>query len=143
MLDPHLEGPGLAMELYPEELRFDSEALWSARPPMENGLRYIIPPEETLRCEEFLVAGEADSASDSVSLMLQVMVIMGGMQGRSREVGLSKSLIGRRGCLSSKVQSGWENLRCGGGEPGIKMEGAWVGDGVWMVRVGMTSGVGV
>lgn len=39
LLDPHLDGPGLAMELYPDELRLDSEAVRSAREHMENGLR--------------------------------------------------------------------------------------------------------
>lgn len=39
----------------------------------------------------FFIFGDIDSASDSASLMLQVIVIMGGTKGRSREVGLSKS----------------------------------------------------
>jgi hypothetical protein len=38
-LEPQRDGPGLAMELYPDELRLDSEAVRSAREHMENGLR--------------------------------------------------------------------------------------------------------
>ena len=49
-----------------------------------------------------LDAGEIDSVSDSASLMLQVMVMSGGGQGKSNEFGLSISLSRRRGFFPGK-----------------------------------------
>jgi hypothetical protein len=144
LLEPHLDGPGLAIELYPDELRFDSEALWSPRAPIENGLRYDMPPGATPRCPAALLAGDIDSASDSASLRLHVMVIIGGTQGRSKEFGLSGSLYSLRFCFGS---GNWNDGSCrrdlwGGGEPGNSCEGVLecVGEGVWMVSIGMTRG---
>lgn len=78
-----------------------------------------------------LAAG--DSPSDSTSLMLQVTVMRGGGTGRSRDVGLSKSLSSLLP-LERKGGSLW-----GGGEPGKSMLGGdgRVGEGCCTVNVGI------
>jgi hypothetical protein len=62
----------------------------------------LLPPG-TPRCTPpGLAAGEMDSVSDSASLILQVMVMSGGGQGKSNEFGLSSSLSRRRGPFPGK-----------------------------------------
>lgn len=89
------------------------------------------------------MAGDIDSASESASLKLHVIVIRGGAQGKSREVGLSNSLsifrsLGDLGVMNWKVSS----CDLGGGEPAKPKNGGFlcVGDGVSIVSVGMTKG---
>lgn len=141
LLEPHLDGPGLAIELYPDELRLDSDALCSPLGCMENGLRYVIPVEVF----DGLTAGEIESLSDSTSLMLQVIVIIGGAPGRSNEVGFSKSFSILLGCFGEgKGKQESLTLLVGGGDPGKTMVGTLdcVGDGVSMINVGITRGGG-
>lgn len=61
-----------------------------------------LPPETPECVPPVLAAGEMDSVSDSASLILQVMVIRGGGQGKSNEFGLSSSLSKRRGPFPGK-----------------------------------------
>jgi hypothetical protein len=113
LLEPHRDGPGLAMELYPDELRLDSLAVrWSERPQMENGLRYVIPG--------FVEVFVTFSASDSNSL-IAVMVIIGGADGYSNEPDLSVSRF-----LTPEHLGGGEPICMGGGE------------GVWIINTGIT-----
>lgn len=69
----------------------------------------------------FAAGDMEESLSDSTSLILQVMVISGGADGKSSDVGLSKSLSILRLNFGDgnwkRVSLGIDD-RCGGGEPG-------------------------